>query len=47
LGGAATVIGTVGTPSRIDMLMSQPTMYMPIRSSEVDTSCPFPDRSRA
>ena len=29
------------------MLTSQPSMYMPIRSSDVDTSCPSPVRSRA
>ena len=47
LGGAATVIGVVGRPSRSDMLMSQPSMYMPMRSSDTDTSCPSPVRSRA
>ena len=47
LGGATTVIGTVGTPRRSDMFTSQPSMYMPIRSSDVDTSCPSPVRSRA
>ena len=29
------------------MLMSQPSMYMPMRSSDTDTSCPSPVRSRA
>ena len=47
LGGAATVIGTVGTPRRSAMLMSHPIMYMPMRSSDVDTSWPSPVRSRA
>ena len=47
LGGAATVIGTVGTPRRSAMLMSQPSMYMPMRSSDADTSWPSPVRSRA
>ena len=35
LGGAFTVIGTTGMPRRSDMLMSQPIMYIPIRSSDV------------
>ena len=29
------------------MLMSQPSMYMPMRSSDTDTSWPSPVRSRA
>ena len=32
---------------RSAMLMSQPSMYMPMRSSDVDTSWPSPVRSRA
>ena len=47
LGGEATVIGTVGTPSRALMLMSHPIMYIPMRSSETETSWPSPVRSRA
>src|SRR5947208_12060126 len=46
-GGAFTVMGMAGMPSRNDMLMSQPIMYMPMRSNDVDTSCPSPVRSRA
>ena len=47
LGGAATVIGIVGRPRRSAMLMSQPSMYIPMRSRDTDTSWPSPVRSRA
>jgi len=42
------VRGAVGAtvPKRRRMPVSQPTQYSPVRSSEVETSCPRPLRSR-
>src|SRR5258706_14665575 len=46
-GVVVRVIGVAGAPRRSLIIVSQPTVKIPMRSSDVETSCPRPLRLRA